>query len=105
LKFSAFGVKTHTQSHTAMRAPGMCNGHAMLEHMMEHAAAELNVSPLELRMNNVMVQGSPVIPPPNTLDVPCPIKDIVDQIKVSSDYDQRIQAASSFNEVTVFDCF
>ena len=83
----------------------MCNGHAMLEHMMEHAAAELNVSPLELRMNNVMVQGSPVIPPPNTLDVPCPIKDIVDQIKVSSDYDQRIQAASSFNEVTVFVCF
>ena len=101
LNFSPYGVKTHTQSHTAMRAPGMCNTHAMLENMMEHAAAELNISPLELRLNNVMEQGSPVIPPPNTLDVPCPIKDIVEQIKVSSDYDQRIQAASTFNEVLI----
>ncbi len=82
-----------------MRGPGMCNAHAMLENMMEQAAAELDINPLELRLNNLMEQGSPVIPPPNILDVPCPIKEIVDQIKASSAYDQRIEAASAFNEV------
>ena len=52
----------------------MVNGHAMLEHMLEHAASQMEVDPMELRMNNLMMEGSPVLPPPATLPVPCPIE-------------------------------
>ena len=99
LKFTPYGVKTHTQAHTSMRAPGKCNGHAMLEHMLEHAAAVLNISPLELRLNNLMMEGSPILPPPQTLNTPCKIPEMVEQIKTSSDYANRIMAAETFNKV------
>ena len=62
------------QAHTATRAPGMVNGHAMLEHMLEHAAAEMMINPMELRMNNLMTENSPVLPPPATLDTECIIE-------------------------------
>ena len=91
----------HFQAHTATRAPAMCNGHAMLEHMMEHSAAEMNVNVLELRMNNLMMEGSPVIPPPSVLNVPCPVEDIVNQLKTSSDFDKRKADAAAFNQVTI----
>jgi len=98
LRYTPYGVKTHVTAHTSVRAPGMCNGHAMLEHMLEHAAAEMNISALELRLNNLMMEGSPTLPPPTTLNVPCPIQDIVDQLKVSSDYNQRMENAAAFNK-------
>ena len=62
------------KTHTATRAPGIVNGHAMLEHMLEHAASQMAVDPMELRMNNLMMKGSPILPPPATLPVPCPIE-------------------------------
>ena len=36
----------------------MVNGAAMLEHMMQQAAAELGIQPIDLRLNNLMFQGS-----------------------------------------------
>ena len=35
----------------------MVNGHAMLEYMMQHAAEVMKVTPLELRMKNLMHEG------------------------------------------------
>ena len=37
---------------------GMVNGHAMLEYMLQHAAQEMAVDPLELRSNNLMFEGT-----------------------------------------------
>jgi len=101
LKYSPWGVRTHTQTHTSTRAPGMCNGHAMLEHMMEHSAAELGVNSLELRLNNLMTESSPILPPGLTLGIlgeTCKIQEIVDQLKTNSDYANRLEAAKTFNE-------
>lgn len=101
LKYSPWGVKTHTQAHTAVRAPGMCNGHAMLEHIMEHSAAELGVGALELRLSNLMDENSPILPPGLTLGIlgeSCKIQTIVDQLKTNCDYENRLAAAKTFNE-------
>ena len=45
----------------------MVNGAAMIEAMLEHAAVEMGMTPLELRMKNMMEMGDPVMPPPSTL--------------------------------------
>jgi len=102
LTYNAWSVKTHCQAHTAVRAPGMCNGHAMFEHMMEHSAAELGVSPLELRMSNTMTENSPILCLPENLTLAalgetCKTEDIVAKLKESSDYDTRVAAATAYN--------
>ena len=45
----------------------MVNGAAMIEAILEHAAVEIGMTPLELRMKNMMEMGDPVMPPPSTL--------------------------------------
>lgn len=67
IRLAPYGVRTDTAPPTATRAPGMCNGHAMIEAILEHAAYEMGVTPLELRQANLMVKGDPVMPPPLTL--------------------------------------
>ncbi len=99
LRFTPYGVRTNIHTHTAVRAPGMVNGHAMLEAIMEHAAAELGLEPLGLRLGNLMVEGSPILPPPNTLPTPCPIPDMMDQVTASSQLQDRKAAVAAFNEV------
>ena len=99
LRFAPYGVRTHIHSHTAVRAPGMVNGHAMLEAIMEHAAAELGIEPLALRLANLMVEGSPILPPPNTLPTPCPINDMLNLVTASAALEERRAAAAAFNEV------
>ena len=66
-KFVPYGVRTDTHPHTATRAPGMINGASMIEAILEHAAYELGIPPLELRLKNMMENGDPVMPPPLTL--------------------------------------
>ena len=66
-KYIPYGVKTHTAPPTATRAPGMVNGAAMMEAIMEHAAVEIGMKPLDLRMKNLMEMGDPIMPPPLTL--------------------------------------
>ena len=44
----------------------MVNGVAMIEVMLEHAAAELGMSPLDLRMKNMLESGDAIMPPPDT---------------------------------------
>merc|ERR1719153_2063579 len=66
-RMTPYGVRLDTVPPTAARAPGMCNGHAMIESIMQHSASALGISPLQLRESNLMVQGDPVMPPPSTL--------------------------------------
>ena len=68
-KFVPYGVRTDTHPHTATRAPGMVNGASMIEAILEHAASELGISPVELRLKNMMENGDPVMPPPLTLSM------------------------------------
>jgi len=98
LKFAPFGVRTDTHAPTATRAPGMCNGHAMMEAIMQHSAIEIGMSPLDLRMNNLMEQGDPIMPPPLTLDVESPIPTMIENVKTSGEYTARKEAASEFNK-------
>lgn len=50
-----------------MRAPGYINQHAVMEILMEHAAAETGLSPDQIRMKNLIKRGDPVMPPGTTL--------------------------------------
>ena len=77
----------------------MVNAHAMIEHMIEHSAAELGMNPLDLRLANLMQEGSPLIPPPNVLDVPCPITEMVEKIKQTGNFEARKQEMDLFNQV------
>ena len=48
-KYIPYGVRTDTCPPTATRAPGMINGAAMIEAILEHAAAEMGVNSLDLK--------------------------------------------------------
>lgn len=69
---------------------------------MEHAAVELKVDPVELRMINQMVAGSPILPPPKVLETQNPIPEYVAQLKESSEFDQRMVDLESFNKASCF---
>ena len=77
----------------------MVNGHAMIEHMLEHAAAALEVDVLGLRLANLMTADSPVIMPPGVLGEECPIQGMVDELKTTGEYESRLQAVTEFNQV------
>ena len=97
IKLSPYGVRTDTAPTTATRAPGMVNGHAMIEAALQHAACEMGLAPLDLRLANLMETGDPVMPPPFTLDVPSPIGDMIGQLQSSADYTVRQQAVADYN--------
>jgi len=96
-KYIPYGVKTDTAPPTAVRAPGMVNGAAMMEAIMEHAAAEIGMKSLDLRMKNLMETGDPIMPPPLTLPDNNPIAGLVEEIQASSDYASRVAAIQDFN--------
>ena len=50
-----------------MRAPGNVNQHALMEILMEHAAAQTGLSPDQIRMKNLIKRGDPIMPPGTTL--------------------------------------
>merc|ERR1712131_531396 len=88
---------THTACPTACRGPGMVNGVAMIEVMLEHAAAELGMSSLDLRMENMLESGDAIMPPPDTFDEINPVPQMVQEILSSSDYNNRSSAIQEFN--------
>lgn len=98
LRYKPYAVRTDTHVPTATRAPGMCNGHAMIEAIMQHAANEIGMSPLDFRLNNLMEQGDHVMPPPLTLDVPCPISQMIEEVQAGADFAARKEAVSVFNQ-------
>merc|ERR1719350_2645809 len=65
---------------------------------MQHSAIEIGMSPLDLRLNNLMEQGDPIMPPPLTLDVTSPISTMIDNVKTSGEFTARKEAAVQFNK-------
>ena len=49
----AFSTNTNTVANCYIRAPGSCEGLAMIEAIMEHVAVALNIDPTELRLKNI----------------------------------------------------
>ena len=96
-KYIPYGVRTDTAPPTATRAPGMINGAAMIEAILEHAAAEIGTNSLDLRLNNMMEQGDTVLPPPFTLMEPNPVPGMISNLQSSADYSTRLAAVQTFN--------
>ena len=96
-KYIPYGVRTDTCPPTATRAPGMINGAAMIEAVLEHAAAEMGVNSLDLRLNNMMEQGDITLPPPLTLQTPNPIPQMIADLQNSADFTARQTAVETFN--------
>ena len=92
-----YGVRLNTPTPTAMRAPGMCNGHAMIESIMQHCAAEMSMTPHELREANLVEQGDPIMPPGRTLEDPSPIAMMIEKCKSDSEFIARRQTVDDFN--------
>ena len=92
-----YGVRLNTPTPTAMRAPGMCNGHAMIESIMQHCAAEMSMTPNELREANLVEQGDPIMPPGRTLEDPSPIAMMIEKCKSDSEFIARRQTVDDFN--------
>ena len=83
-RITPYGVRTHTAKPTAMRAPGNVNQHALMETIMEHAAAQTGLSPHEVRLRNLIKQGDPVMPPNTTLGRKYPYFWPQSQVRLSS---------------------
>jgi len=96
-RMTPYGVRMDIPSPTACRAPGFVNGHAMIEAIMQHAAREMSLSPLQLREANLVEQGDPIMPPPRILEDPSPISEMIEQVKISSDFAVRRQEVDLFN--------
>ena len=96
-RFIPYGVRLDTPPPTAVRAPGMVNGHAMMENMMQHAAGALGMNPLELREANLMEEGDPTMPPGTFLEGGCPIQEMIAKAKTDSDFVARRQQVDDFN--------
>merc|ERR1712192_252123 len=92
-----YGVCLYTSTPTAMRAPGMCNGHAMIESIMQHCAAEMSMTTSKLREANLVEQGDPIMPPGRTLEDPSPIAMMIEKCKTDSEFFARRQMVDEFN--------
>ena len=97
VRMMAYGVRLDTPTPTATRAPGMCNGHAMMESIMQHCAAELSMSPVDLREANLVEQGDSIMPPGRVLEDPSPIGMMIEKSKTDSEYAARRQVVDIFN--------
>ncbi|KAI5646251.1 molybdopterin-binding domain of aldehyde dehydrogenase domain-containing protein [Phthorimaea operculella] len=80
----ANSVLTDTPSNTWCRAPASTEGVAMIEYMMEKIAYQIKKDPLEVRLAN-MGEGSP-------------IPEMIDQIKMDCNYDDRKNEIAQFND-------
>ena len=90
----------------------MVQGHALIETIMEHAAAQLGLDPLSLKMNNMLARGDQILPPPlvfgkirfneidffmTFLDDENPLEMMIEQVVQSSDYSSRKEIIDQFN--------
>ena len=58
----------------------------MIENIMEHIANVVQKDPVQVRINNMSPQNDP-------------IKEMINDLKASSDYDNRAAAVETFNKV------
>ena len=94
-------VVTNTVANTYVRAPGTTQGVAIIENVMEHAAAALGTDPLEFRLNNLLKKGDKMIFGGEFEEESNPIANIIDQLRRQSKYDQRKLVVEEFNKVKI----
>jgi len=88
--------KTHTVSATAFRGFGGPQGMLVIERVMDAIALHLGLDPLEVRRANLYQAGRDVTPYGMTVE-DFVADQIIDDLRVSSDYDRRRAAIEAFN--------
>ena len=71
-----------------------------METIMEHLAHESGKDPVELRLANILQVGDDLITREEDYPGPNQIDNIIAQIKVTCDYDNRKVEVDAFNQVT-----
>eukprot|EP01125_Pyxidicula_operculata_P021742 TRINITY_DN8602_c0_g1_i1.p1 TRINITY_DN8602_c0_g1~~TRINITY_DN8602_c0_g1_i1.p1 ORF type:complete len:1453 (+),score=397.51 TRINITY_DN8602_c0_g1_i1:448-4359(+) len=95
--FYASGVvcKTNTPANTSVRGPGWIPGIFIIEHIMENVAIYLNQPADVIKRQNFFTKGQ--VTPNGTRLVNWNLDNIWDQLKTSSNYDQRYQEIQQYN--------
>ncbi|KAK0168931.1 hypothetical protein PV327_002687 [Microctonus hyperodae] len=78
-------AKTNVPSNTFCRAPGSTEAIAMTENIMDHISHVLDKDPTEVRLNNMTAESKETL------------MKMIDQIKMSSDYDARVRSIRLYN--------
>ncbi|XP_059485730.1 xanthine dehydrogenase-like [Neocloeon triangulifer] len=77
-------VKTDKASNTPCRGPGTTEGVAFIEEIMEHIARVTKLDPLQVRLNNMVQLDNPLF-------------NMINDLKLSADYDNRKANVNAFN--------
>ncbi|CAG2058957.1 unnamed protein product, partial [Timema podura] len=80
------GVRTDLPSMTYCRAPGSTEGIGFIENVMEHIAKAVNKDPIEVRLKNMSQENNPMA-------------EMINDIKKSSNYDERKKYIENFNKL------
>ncbi|XP_067656038.1 uncharacterized protein [Haliotis asinina] len=94
--FTPVALKTNLPTNTYCRSPGSCPSIFIMETMMDHAAKELNMDPLEFRKLNLFNKGQTTV---NGIVLKyCDIQQIVSQLETSANVTARKQQVAAFNQ-------
>ncbi|KAM3958764.1 uncharacterized protein ACR2FA_007169 [Aphomia sociella] len=85
-QYKIFNVTTDTASNTYTRAPGALESISMTEYVMERISYELNMDPVDVRLNNLDPQRTDVI-------------DVVQTLLRDGEYQKRKEEVKKFNEL------
>ncbi len=88
--------RTHTVSNTAFRGFGGPQGMLAVERVMDAIAAHLGLDPLEVRRRNLYGAGRDITPYHMTVE-DFVADQLIDELRVSSNYDARRAAIDVFN--------
>ncbi len=75
----------------------MLQGHAAIEHVVEHVAAELGMDPLEFRLVNLFQKGDKLLEGIEFEEDTNPIVPLIEQIQNDANFAQRKVAVETFN--------
>jgi xanthine dehydrogenase large subunit len=103
---TSYRCKTHTVSNTAFRGFGGPQGMVGMERVIDEIAHELGLDPLAVRHVNFYDRKDAKNDSPRTLTPyyqaveDCVIRDIVDELEVSSDYRRRREEIRAWNKTS-----
>jgi len=80
---------------------GTTEGAATIEWIMEHIAHKVGKDPLEVRLLNFMKKGDQIITHGKELESDNICVRMIEEIKVSGDYDRRKKSIATFNQVCI----
>ena len=92
------GVITDKARATACRAPGSTQGHAIIENIMDHLAAKLEMDPLEFRLKNFLKEGDLMLHGGHKFSGTNPLPDMIGELSKSSAFEERKKAVETFNQ-------